>query len=181
MTTGPYASADRVSWIIDNGSSHRGAAAAERMASNWPTAQLIHLSAQASWLDQAEICFFVIERKVLTPDDFTGLDQIRGRLAAFEARYDQIAWPFTFTTGHAWLAMVAAGLGILLGALFGSLRALTAAHYDLIARGGGAEQACAMLTQAGLPPWTPGNFGPDDPWSFSFGPVAGRTGDEGTC
>ena len=94
MTTEPYASADRVFWIVDNGSSHRGPSAAERMASTWPTAQLIHLPAHASWLDQAEIYFSVIQRKVLTPSDFTGLDQIRDRLAAFETRYNAIARPF---------------------------------------------------------------------------------------
>jgi transposase len=53
MTTEPYASADRVFWIVDNGSSHRGAAAVQRMARAWPNAQLIHLPAHASWLDQA--------------------------------------------------------------------------------------------------------------------------------
>ncbi len=94
MTAEPYASADRVFWIVDNGSSHRGAASAQRMASTWPTAQLIHLPVHASWLDQAEIYFSVVQRKVLTPNDFTGLDQIRGRLAAFETRYNAIARPF---------------------------------------------------------------------------------------
>jgi transposase-like protein len=97
MTTQPYASADRVFWIVDNGSSHRGAASAERMTSTWPNAQLIHLPVHASWLDQAEIYFSVVQRKVLTPNDFTGLDQIRDRLAAFEIRYNQIARPFTWT------------------------------------------------------------------------------------
>ena len=96
MTTEPYASADRVFWIVDNGSSHRGAASAARMASTWPTAHLIHLPAHASWLDQAEIYFSVVQRKVLIPNDFTGLDQIRDRLAAFEARYNAIARPFTW-------------------------------------------------------------------------------------
>ena len=94
MSTEPYASADRVFWIVDNGSSHRGAASAERMASTWPTAQLIHLPAHASWLDQAEIYFSLVQRKALTPNDFTSLDQIRGRLAAFETRYNTIARPF---------------------------------------------------------------------------------------
>jgi transposase len=96
MGTEPYASADRVFWITDNGSSHRGAASVERMARTWPTAQLIHLPAHASWLDQAEIYFSVVQRKVLTPNDFAGLDQIRNRLAAFETRYNQIARPFTW-------------------------------------------------------------------------------------
>ena len=38
----------------------------------------------------------MIQRKVLTPNDFTGLDQIRDRLAAFETRYNAIARPFTW-------------------------------------------------------------------------------------
>jgi transposase len=96
MTTEPYASANRVFWIVDNGSSHRGAAAVERMASTWPNAQLIHLPVHASWLDQAEIYFSVVQRKVLTPNDFTDLDQIRDRLTAFETRYNEIARPFTW-------------------------------------------------------------------------------------
>jgi hypothetical protein len=96
MTTEPYASADRVFWIVDNGSSHRGAASVKRMAGAWPNAQLIHLPTHASWLDQAEIYFSVVQRKVLTPNDFTDLDQIRNRLAAFETRYNAIATPFTW-------------------------------------------------------------------------------------
>jgi transposase len=96
MTTEPYASADRVFWIAGNGSSHRGAASVQRTAEAWPNAQLIHLPVHASWLDQAEIYFSVVQRKVLTPNDFTGLDQIRDRLAAFETRYNTIARPFTW-------------------------------------------------------------------------------------
>src|SRR5262249_30244689 len=52
--------------------------------------------AHASWLDQAEIYFSVVQRKALTPNDFTSLDQIRDRLAAFEVRYNAIARPFTW-------------------------------------------------------------------------------------
>jgi transposase len=96
MTAEPYASADRVFWIVDNGSSHRGAASVKRMASTWPNAQLIHLPTHASWLDQAEIYFSVVQRKALTPNDFTSLNQIRERLAAFEVRYNAIATPFSW-------------------------------------------------------------------------------------
>ncbi len=106
MTTEPYASADRVFWIVDNGSSHRGAAAAERMATAWPAAHLIHLPAHASWLDQAEIYFSVVQRKVLTPNDFTDLDQIRDRLAAFEGRYNIIARPFDWKFTRADLSLL---------------------------------------------------------------------------
>ncbi len=96
MTAEPYASADRVFWIVDNGSSHRGAASITRMTKAWPNAHLIHLPVHASWLDQAEIYFSVVQRKALTPNDFTSLDQIRDRLAAFETRYNAIARPFSW-------------------------------------------------------------------------------------
>jgi transposase len=96
MTAEPYASADRVFWITDNGSSHRGAASVTRMTSAWPNAQLIHLPKRASWLDQAEIYFSVVQRKVISPNEFTSLSQIRDRLAAFEIRYNAIARPFNW-------------------------------------------------------------------------------------
>ena len=96
MTAEPYASADRVFWITDNGSSHRGATSVKRMTSAWPNAHLIHLPRHASWLDQAEIYFSVVQRKALSPNDFTSLDQIRDRLAAFETRYNAIARPFNW-------------------------------------------------------------------------------------
>ena len=96
MTAEPYARADRVFWIVDNGSSHRGAASITRMAKAWPNAHLIHLPVHASWLDQAEIYFSVVQRKVVNPNDFTSLNQIRDRLAAFETRYNAIARPFNW-------------------------------------------------------------------------------------
>jgi transposase len=96
MTAEPYASADRVFWITDNGSSHRGAASVQRMTSAWPNAHLIHLPLRASWLDQAEIYFSVVQRKVISPSDFTSLEQIRDRLAAFEIRYNALARPFNW-------------------------------------------------------------------------------------
>jgi transposase len=96
MTTEPYASAGRVFWIVDNGSSHRGTASIKRMQKAWPNARLIHLPVHASWLDQAEIYFSVVQRKVVTPNDFTGLGQIRDRLAAFETHYNAVAEPFNW-------------------------------------------------------------------------------------
>ena len=96
MTSEPYTSADRVFWIVDNGSSHRGTASVKRMTKAWPNAHLIHLPVHASWLDQAEIYFSVVQRKVVNPNDFTSLSQIRDRLAAFEIRYNAIARPFSW-------------------------------------------------------------------------------------
>ena len=96
MTMEPYASADHVYWITDNGSSHRGQASIDRMSRAWPTAHLVHTPVHASWLDQAEIYFSVVQRKVVSPNDFFDLDQIRARLAAFEIRYNAIATPFNW-------------------------------------------------------------------------------------
>jgi hypothetical protein len=100
MTTEPYASADRVFWITDNGSSHRGQTAIDRMQNAWPTAHLVHTPVHASWLDQAEIYFSVVQRKVVSPNDFTDLDQIRRRLAEFEIRYNTVARPFNWRFTH---------------------------------------------------------------------------------
>ncbi len=100
MTTEPYASAKRVFWIVDNGSSHRGQAAIDRLQGEWPTLRLVHLPVHASWLNQIEIYFSIVQRKVVTPNDFTDLKEIRDRLAVFEARYNTVAEPFAWTFGR---------------------------------------------------------------------------------
>jgi len=94
MTTEPYASARRVFWVVDNGSSHRGKAAAARLRNDWPTATLVSLPVHASWLNQIEIYFSVIQRKVLTPNDFADLAEVEQRLLDFERRYETAAQPF---------------------------------------------------------------------------------------
>jgi transposase len=100
MTQEPYASAKRVFWIVDNGSSHRGQASIERLNRAYPNAVLVHTPVHASWLNQIEIFFSVVQRKVVAPNDFTNLDQVRDRLTAFEHRYNATAQPFQwkFTT-----------------------------------------------------------------------------------
>lgn len=94
MGTEPYASARRVFWVVDNGSSHRGQRAVERMAQRWSNARLVQLPVHASWLNQVEIFFSVVQRKVLTPNDFADLAEVESRLLAFERRYEQTAVPF---------------------------------------------------------------------------------------
>lgn len=100
MTAEPYVSAKRVFWIVDNGSSHRGMASVRRLEGQWPTLRLIHLPVHASWLDQCEIYFSIVQRKVVNPNDFTDLDQIRERLATFEQRYNAIGEPFDWKFGR---------------------------------------------------------------------------------
>jgi hypothetical protein len=96
MTTEPYASADRVFWVVDNGSSHRGRASVTRLTKAWPTARLVHLPVHASWLNQAEIFFSILQRKVLTPNDLTDLDALAARILAFQDRYNATATPFNW-------------------------------------------------------------------------------------
>lgn len=96
MTTEPYASARRVFWIVDNGSSHRGRAAVDRIRNAWPTARLVHLPTHASWLNHVEIFFSIVQRKVLTPNDFYDLADIEDRLLAFQDRYNFTARPFNW-------------------------------------------------------------------------------------
>jgi hypothetical protein len=55
MTCEPYASAKRVFWVVDNGSSHRGQAPINRLAVRFPNAVMVHTPVHASWLNQAEI------------------------------------------------------------------------------------------------------------------------------
>lgn len=90
----PYRSASRVFWIIDNGSSHRGVKSVERLRRSWPTLVPVHTSIHASLLNQIEIYFSVIQRKVLTPNDFVSLNEVEERLLQFHQRYEQIARPF---------------------------------------------------------------------------------------
>jgi len=94
MEQEPYRSAARVFWIVDNGSSHRGAAAVKRLQAAYANIHLVHLPVHASWLNQVEIYFSVIQRKVLTPNDFTSLQEVANRLLAFQDIYEQTAKPF---------------------------------------------------------------------------------------
>jgi transposase len=94
MTQEPYASARRVFWIVDNGSSHRGKKAIDRLTKAFPNAVMVHTPVHASWTNQIEIFFSIVQRKVVSPNDFTDLTQVRDRLRAFEDRYNAAAQPF---------------------------------------------------------------------------------------
>jgi hypothetical protein len=94
MEQEPYRKARRVFWIVDNGSSHRGEAARRRLQHAYANLILVHLPVHASWLNQVEIYFSVIQRKGLTPNDFSSLAEVADRLLAFQTYYEQIAKPF---------------------------------------------------------------------------------------
>ena len=94
MQQEPYRSANRVFWITDNGSSHRGKASIARMAQWYKNAIQVHTPVHASWLNQIEIYFSVVQRKVLSPNDFPDLTTVEQRLMNFQTYYKQIAKPF---------------------------------------------------------------------------------------
>ncbi len=96
MSQDPYASAGRVFVIVDNGSDHRGKKAARRLRAAWPNAIMIHTPVHASWLNQIEIFFSIVQKKVISPNDFASTSQLAATLLAFTGRYNQTARPFNW-------------------------------------------------------------------------------------
>ena len=91
-------------WVVDNGSSHRGRASVERLQRQWPNIEVVHLPIHASWLNQIEIYFSIVQRKVLTPNDFPDLQTLEAQLFKFQDRYQRMAQPFEWRFTRADLA-----------------------------------------------------------------------------
>ena len=96
MDQEPYCSADRVFWIVDNGSSHRGETSIQRLAKAYSNAVMVHTPVHASWLNQVEIYFSLIQRKVLTPNDFSSLAEVERRLHLYEELSNKHPRPFAW-------------------------------------------------------------------------------------
>ena len=90
----PYRSAARVFWIMDNGSSHRGQRGDERIQTRWKNIIPVHTPVHASWLNQVEVYFSVVQRKALVPNDFDSLWAVADRLMRFQEYYERAAKPF---------------------------------------------------------------------------------------
>jgi transposase len=103
MEQEPYRSAGRTFWVVDNGSSHRGEAAARRLVAAYPRAVLVHTPTHASWLNQVEIYFSIIQRKVLTPNDFASLAEVEQRLRLYEELSNRNPRPFEWKFDRAQL------------------------------------------------------------------------------
>lgn len=110
MSQEPYISAKRVFWIIDNCSSHRGERSVERLQRQWPNIIPVHLPIHASWLNQIEIYFSIVQRKALTPNDFSSLSKVEDRLLGFQERYQEVAEPFKWKFTRADLDRLSAKL-----------------------------------------------------------------------
>jgi DDE superfamily endonuclease len=94
MAVEPYRSAERVFWVVDNGSSHRGETSARRLLAAHPNAILVHTPVHGSWLNQVEIYFSMVQRKVLTPNDFADLAAVELRLRLYEELTNRHPRPF---------------------------------------------------------------------------------------
>jgi hypothetical protein len=104
MEQQPYQSAQRVFWVVDNGTSHRGDASVMRLAKAYSNAILVHTPVHASWLNQVEIYFSKIQRKVLTPNDFADLKEIEQRLHLYEELTNENPRPFNWKFDRAKLS-----------------------------------------------------------------------------
>ena len=97
---------------MDNGSSHRGEAAKNRLQQVDARIILVHTPVHASGLNQVEISFSIIQRKVLTPNDCADLEAVQLRLALYEALSNQsptpFQWKFDRTKLALWLAKIEA-------------------------------------------------------------------------
>jgi DDE superfamily endonuclease len=94
MVRPEYATAPRVFWVVDNGSSHRGKASVRRLLRAYPNAILVHLPVHASWLNQVEVYFSLVQRKVLTPNDVADLQEVALRLRLYEELTNRDPRPF---------------------------------------------------------------------------------------
>lgn len=110
MTQPPYGDARRVFWIMDNGSSHRGARCVSRLQAAYPNLIPVHGPIHASWLNQIEIYFSIVQRKVLTPNDIPSRAALEDRLLRFQEHFETIAKPFQWTFSRSDLATLMAKL-----------------------------------------------------------------------
>ncbi len=94
MSQSPYKQARRVFLIVDNGSAHRGLKSVARLQGKYANLTLIHSPVHASWLNQIEIYFSILQRKALTPNDFPSLTALQERILGFQRYYEEIAKPF---------------------------------------------------------------------------------------
>jgi hypothetical protein len=77
----------------------------------------VHGPIYASWLNQIEIYFSILQRNALTPNDFGSLADVEDRLLDFERYYESMAapfdWRFTKHDLHALVAKLSTAAGAL--------------------------------------------------------------------
>ncbi len=93
----------KVALVLDNGPTH-----ASKQLPGWVselaatsdeklTMQLYWLPVNASWLDQIEIWFSLLQRKLLQPNHFTSCDEVEQAIQDFIHHYNQTAKPLKWS------------------------------------------------------------------------------------
>lgn len=96
MPQAPYQMASRVFWLVDSGPAHHRSTFPQRLSGMYPNAVAVMLPVHASWLNQIEIYFSIVQRKVLTPLDVTDEATLTNRLVSFQDYYQEVAKPFNW-------------------------------------------------------------------------------------
>ena len=63
----------------------------------WTRLTLVHAPVHASWLNEIEIYFSIVQRKVPTTNDFADLNVLAERLLDFQYYWKTTAQPFHWT------------------------------------------------------------------------------------
>jgi len=96
MTQDPYQNADRTFWIVDGGCAHHPNTFPARLQAMYPNAVAVPLPTHSSWLNQIEILFSIVHRKVLTPMDVADEETLTKRVLDFQDYYQETAKPFNW-------------------------------------------------------------------------------------
>ena len=96
MPQAPYQTAARVFWIVDGGCAHHRNTFPARLRGMYANAVAVSLPVHASWLNQIELYFSIVQRKVLTPLDVADETTLTQRLLDFQDYYQEVAKPFSW-------------------------------------------------------------------------------------
>jgi hypothetical protein len=96
MTQAPYQDSTRTFWIVDGGCAHHPNTFPARLQGMYPNAVALSLPTHSSWLNQIEIYFSIVQRKVLTPMDTPDAEMLTKRLLDFQGYYQETARPFSW-------------------------------------------------------------------------------------
>lgn len=85
--------------VLDNGSSHVARTTKKWLADPVREGRFVvhHTPTHASWLNQIELFFSILTRRVIKRGEFTSVDDLVAKLMAFIEAYNQTATPFRWT------------------------------------------------------------------------------------
>lgn len=89
--------AEKITLIVDGGPAHRPQTFPAWIAEHFPKAEVVYLPTHSSWLNQIEIWFSVLQRKLLTPCHFSSKQQLKNSIERFIARCNANPSPITWT------------------------------------------------------------------------------------